>query len=472
VAETGNEIGTWVNNIAIHSGGNGAFNPKNGIDREAFDIGRTGTGFWFQGRMVKSIDNVAVSTTQGFVYFHRGTGMLEFSPEVFMLPEALGYTDTASADDVPIRDFDGNEAIASTVGLFVVKANPNQGHDIYTVLSDFTAWEVTAGANIEYTSHYLLRDFDLVGSTPERFRDPGTGIVFGNNSTDMVIRNATIEGFSEGIHLSKHHTNEENFGKDQYVLIDNEFIDVDEELPEWDDERPLYEPGVDTVIDDESALVEGRMELDLPGPHEYMSPSTAWESCFVERSGTKTDSIGSIGLPAGTERFRLGCMDMIGRLETDGYYRDGEGTPYAIVEWYFSDRATGEIHKVGVPTRLGPEVEEAMTSDFGSWRNAVEAGTIDLESAAPVADDDSASTTPGTEVVIDLVANDTDPDGDPLRIDGIVQPLRGDVFDNGDGTVTYYPDLLHEGSETFYYWVTDGNGHFTRAHVTVDVDPG
>lgn len=68
VAETGNEIGVWTNNLAIKAEGNSAFNPKNGNLREAFDIGRTGDGFWFQGRMIRANNNIAASVNHGYVY--------------------------------------------------------------------------------------------------------------------------------------------------------------------------------------------------------------------------------------------------------------------------------------------------------------------------------------------------------------------------------------------------------------------
>ena len=46
---------------------------------------------------------------------------------------------------------------------------------------------------------------------------------------------------------------------------------------------------------------------------------------------------------------------------------------------------------------------------------------------------------------------------------------KGDVLINDDGRIVYTPFDDYEGTDTFYYWVTDDNGHFTRATVTVDV---
>ena len=44
-----------------------------------------------------------------------------------------------------------------------------------------------------------------------------------------------------------------------------------------------------------------------------------------------------------------------------------------------------------------------------------------------------------------------------------------ELRDNGDGTVTYRPDFDFTGTDSFKYWVTDGQGNFTPATVTVQV---
>ncbi|MBS3735400.1 MAG: DUF5060 domain-containing protein, partial [Phycisphaerae bacterium] len=49
----------------------------------------------------------------------------------------------------------------------------------------------------------------------------------------------------------------------------------------------------------------------------------------------------------------------------------------------------------------------------------------------PVAADDSAGTTEGTPVTIDVLGNDSDPDGDPLTVDSVTQGSNGSVTNNG-----------------------------------------
>jgi subtilisin-like proprotein convertase family protein len=89
-----------------------------------------------------------------------------------------------------------------------------------------------------------------------------------------------------------------------------------------------------------------------------------------------------------------------------------------------------------------------------------------------VAGDDNANATEDTALVItvsDLLANDSDGDGDALTATGFTQPANGTLTDNGDGTWTYTPDSAFNGADSFDYTVGDGNGGSDTATVTIDV---
>lgn len=92
------------------------------------------------------------------------------------------------------------------------------------------------------------------------------------------------------------------------------------------------------------------------------------------------------------------------------------------------------------------------------------------EPDAPVLQDDRASTTPGVATTINVLANDTDPDGSALSLVGVTQPANGTVTQNADGTVTYTPTSGFSGNDSFTYTITDQT--FTRtATVAVQVVP-
>ena len=71
-------------------------------------------------------------------------------------------------------------------------------------------------------------------------------------------------------------------------------------------------------------------------------------------------------------------------------------------------------------------------------------------------------------VVIDVLANDSDDDGDTIEVASVTQPGNGGVVDNGDDTVTYTPDSGFSGTDTFTYTVSDGQAS-SSATVTVTV---
>ena len=462
VAETGDEIGAWTRNIAIKAEGNSSFNPKNGNDVASHDMGRTGAGFWFQGRMVRNVGNVAASVNHGYAYLHRGTRMRSFPHTLFPMGDGLRRSRAESPDHPPILNFHDNEAFASTVGIYVVKANPNQGHGIHTHISDFRAWEVRAGAAMEYTSHYLLENHDIIGSTPEPFRPPAFGIEFGTNATDMVIRGAHIAGMPTGVILSKEFTTNDPVTKKQYVAIDVEFENVPETYRHLD-------TSVDQIMTS-ADLVPGRFEVELNGgqPLEYNDQGTG-AHVRLPFTGSRTDSIGSQPVPAGTDWVGVPNQEMIYNVSNDGYYRTSDGVPYAIVPHYFTNRADGLIHKYGLRVRLGPLVEAQLGNQYFAWRNAFQRGVIDLDSQPPLAVDDAVSVARNGEILIDVLANDSDPDGDTLEVDGLFPPKYGTAWATGDGRIGYLPDPDFTGTDYFRYWATDRHGHFIPATVTVTV---
>ncbi|MGF1642379.1 MAG: Ig-like domain-containing protein [Thiotrichales bacterium] len=90
---------------------------------------------------------------------------------------------------------------------------------------------------------------------------------------------------------------------------------------------------------------------------------------------------------------------------------------------------------------------------------------------APVASFDSASGFENQPLVIDVLANDTDADGDALSVVKLGTPVHGTVALNADGTVTYTPNEDFNGQDHFSYEISDGNGGTSSALVCVVVKP-
>jgi Ca2+-binding RTX toxin-like protein len=97
--------------------------------------------------------------------------------------------------------------------------------------------------------------------------------------------------------------------------------------------------------------------------------------------------------------------------------------------------------------------------------------TVDPENDAPITVSDSGTTQEDSSVVIDVLANDTDPDGDTLSVSAVTNGANGTVVINADNTVTYTPNPDFNGSDSFTYTATDGNGGTVIETVSVQVNP-
>ena len=113
----------------------------------------------------------------------------------------------------------------------------------------------------------------------------------------------------------------------------------------------------------------------------------------------------------------------------------------------------------------------SITDADGDTSTATVSLTINPANDDPVAVDDSATLSEDTSAVIDVLANDSDLDGDTVSLDSVTQPEHGTVVINADGTVTYTPDADYNGSDSFTYTISDGAGGTDTATVNLTVDP-
>ena len=98
---------------------------------------------------------------------------------------------------------------------------------------------------------------------------------------------------------------------------------------------------------------------------------------------------------------------------------------------------------------------------------------------APRPQDDFADTGAGQPVTVDVLANDTDPDGDDLTLAAVVDGASTAPPSVVDGKVLYTPDEGWAGDDTVTYAVTDGDKsrhrhphrHHRRRHPPVNRAP-
>jgi hypothetical protein len=89
----------------------------------------------------------------------------------------------------------------------------------------------------------------------------------------------------------------------------------------------------------------------------------------------------------------------------------------------------------------------------------------------PGAVDDTATVDEDSgPVTIDVLDNDSDPEGGPLTVTSAGPPANGTVTINPDGSIDYTPDPDFSGIDTFTYTVCDVAGNCSVATVTVTVN--
>ncbi len=87
---------------------------------------------------------------------------------------------------------------------------------------------------------------------------------------------------------------------------------------------------------------------------------------------------------------------------------------------------------------------------------------------APVAVDDIAQTANRSLVVIDVLANDSDPNGDELTVTS-ASAQNGRTFINDGKTIGYVPQSGFAGEDTLTYRISDGKGGVAEAQVFISV---
>ncbi|MEP9380040.1 DUF4347 domain-containing protein [Aquabacter sp. CN5-332] len=125
----------------------------------------------------------------------------------------------------------------------------------------------------------------------------------------------------------------------------------------------------------------------------------------------------------------------------------------------------------------------SLTMDVTDGASNTSSASTDLISNhSPITSDDTFSATQGTRaLVIDVLANDTDADGNTLRITHInghviapgaqVVLERGTVSLDADGKLVFTPVITFDGSVSFTYTAEDGIGGTSTGTVTGEVTP-
>ncbi|MBN2509445.1 MAG: tandem-95 repeat protein, partial [Spirochaetales bacterium] len=118
----------------------------------------------------------------------------------------------------------------------------------------------------------------------------------------------------------------------------------------------------------------------------------------------------------------------------------------------------------------GDSFSYTATDGNGGTASATVTVTIGPVNDPPTAANDNASVDEDGSVLVAVITNDTDPEGDTLSIYSFGQGSHGVVTEEGSG-LRYAPDENYNGPDSFTYTVSDGNGGTSGATVNITVNP-
>jgi hypothetical protein len=176
-----------------------------------------------------------------------------------------------------------------------------------------------------------------------------------------------------------------------------------------------------------------------------------------------------------SDSTREGTKVRVPVLENDG---DPDGDELAVESASSPAFGTATVSPEGVIV-YAPDPGASGTDTFtyqvcDPW-DACSRGSVSVDvrdvAQAPVAGDDGATTVEDVAVGIDVLANDSDPDGDALSVSLGTPPGHGTADVRADGSIDYTPDAGWSGVDAFTYEACDPGGLCDGATVTVTVDP-
>ena len=228
VTEAGDELASFVGNIAIKSPGlldedaAHLLTPKRNEKGRRLDFGSRGIGFWIhRPGSVRHVDNNVVTGVTGpaFVVYGR-TDKLK-GPEISVenvhpaFRHIAGRSKTIASWNVPIFSVKNNSAFNAQTGLLVRghlrddRGLRAHGHDLHTNVVDFEAWNVREfGVFVSYASSLTLSESMILGARLQDSVNRGKsvdsfGVFISKSGRNIILDDVRVEGFMYGATLAQ-----------------------------------------------------------------------------------------------------------------------------------------------------------------------------------------------------------------------------------------------------------------------------
>jgi len=259
------------------------------------------------------------------------------------------------------------------------------------------------------------------------------------------------------------------------------------------EDRPIVRIDVlanDTDVDDDSlkitTVTQGKNGSASINADNTLSYSPKADFCGTD-SFTYTVSDGKGGTDTATVNVKVKAVNDTPTANDDsvttqedksvsitlaGDDADGDSLSYRVVKGPSHGKLSGKGPKLRYSPNANFNGSDSFTFKVSDKTTDSAAATVSITVKAvndsPTAKGDSASTQEDRPIVrIDVLTNDTDVDGDRLKISAVTQGKNGSVSINTDNTLGYTPKANFCGTDSFTYTVSDGKGGTDTATVNV-----
>jgi hypothetical protein len=172
----------------------------------------------------------------------------------------------------------------------------------------------------------------------------------------------------------------------------------------------------------------------------------------------------------------LTLTDAALNIQADGRVHAAPGTTFdGAALAALPDRQGGGLQvrlDVSAVTTGTPALLSFDLLGFGARTSSVTLDNVRFvvdDNIAPVARPDSYTLPRDTVLRLDLLANDSDANGDFLSVAAVTAPRHGTLLRGADGSYTYRPNPGFAGTDSFSYRATDGQALSNLALVTLNV---
>ncbi len=191
-----------------------------------------------------------------------------------------------------------------------------------------------------------------------------------------------------------------------------------------------------------------------PNLAQNIAAGTNYTNNFVTGAGTSAEIVGQLtGGNSLSERF----------IDVTDFVRNHPGSSISFLL----------VRPVGFSGDAEDNDILSIISKEGDMANAPRLALVinstNVSNTAPTAVNDTAVTEQSTPVVVDVLANDSDADNDPLSIQSFTQGTTGMVATNNSKQLVYTPNAGFYGTDNFNYTISDGKGLTASATVNVTV---